>query len=543
MGDSGAISARRRPAGVEESGVIFVDVPSDLIQIAANRLVLLLSLRPWASNLPLLVSELVKRRAAGLVLQDGSTAPPLRAELIELATRHGLPVYGIPPEARLGDALDELYANRERFLVNGAPDPRAIQQAESLSALADALSRQLIRSVTIEDREFGILAYSAQDLNVDQARINSILRKHVPTEVITALRKHGIPNKLRTTSKPLRVRPIPEAGLGHRLVMPLRLGEELLGHIWIIDPQNTLADGVTELLEQAAARAVQLLQRDQQAVRNRRVLIENFLHDLFQGRFPTEESAVLQSRMLGLGPAPARVALVMAQEESAAAVSLLQALEAASARYPGEVIACEAGSAVWALCACPAEGGEQSLRQQVGQLVRETLTLCPQLSVGVGQPASSLLEARTSFDSATIALRWGACLQRPPRITFSEDLGALRLIQLPALSGNSCPSSRALQQLSDYDQRKGTDLLHSLEVFLDEAGNVRRAAGRLHVHPNSLLYRLQRIQEVTRLDLDSGPVRLMLHLELKVQSLCRAEEAILPQPGRRGGGGTGAAVR
>lgn len=513
--------------GPEQAAVVFVDAPGDLNRVGPDELVVLLSLLPWSDSLPALVKELVRRRAGGIVLQEGAQGSANGARLTELATGHGIPIYVVPPRVGLGEALG-VYAGGGAFPAGEAAAQQSIAQANSLSELCEALSRKIARSVTIENHEFGVLAYSAQDLDVDRARINSILRKHVPAEVVLALRERGIPQLLGSASKPLRVGPIPEIGLGHRLVIPLRLGKQLLGHIWIIDPQNTLSGAVADLLEQAAARAVQLLLRDQQAVQKRRLLVETFLHDLFLGRFPTEEAAALQLRLLGIPRSPTRVVLLIAlDDESRPAGSLLYALETAGAKLGSEIIACTSGHTIWALCGLPPGQADWQLRHQVTRLVREAIDHPsirenpPAISAGVGSPVTSLLEAKASFDSATVALKWGACLQAHPGVMFSEDLGALRLIQTPA--AGAPPTSRALQLLTDYDQKKGTDLLRSLEVFLDEAGNVRRAAQLLHLHPNSMLYRLQRIQQVIGMDLDSGAARLMLHLELKVQTLYRVD--------------------
>jgi DNA-binding PucR family transcriptional regulator len=51
-------------------------------------------------------------------------------------------------------------------------------------------------------------------------------------------------------------------------------------------------------------------------------------------------------------------------------------------------------------------------------------------------------------------------------------------------------------------------------VYLDCAGNVARAAAELGVHRQTLYYRLQRIGEVTGMDLADGQDRLRLHLAL-----------------------------
>ena len=61
---------------------------------------------------------------------------------------------------------------------------------------------------------------------------------------------------------------------------------------------------------------------------------------------------------------------------------------------------------------------------------------------------------------------------------------------------------RRLDRLVDYDRRRGTTLLGTLERYLDERGNVVGTARALYIHPNTLRQRLERIERETGLDLD-----------------------------------------
>ena len=66
---------------------------------------------------------------------------------------------------------------------------------------------------------------------------------------------------------------------------------------------------------------------------------------------------------------------------------------------------------------------------------------------------------------------------------------------------------RALGSLELHSPRRGSDLLETLEIFLDCQLDRRTAAERLHVHPNTLDYRLRRAEELTglRLSRPGGP--------------------------------------
>jgi DNA-binding PucR family transcriptional regulator len=63
------------------------------------------------------------------------------------------------------------------------------------------------------------------------------------------------------------------------------------------------------------------------------------------------------------------------------------------------------------------------------------------------------------------------------------------------------------------------ELLQTLEVYLDLAGDAKHAAERLALHRASLYYRLRRIEETAGIDLKSGTDRLAAHLAVKALRL------------------------
>jgi len=62
-------------------------------------------------------------------------------------------------------------------------------------------------------------------------------------------------------------------------------------------------------------------------------------------------------------------------------------------------------------------------------------------------------------------------------------------------------------------------LLHTLEVFLYNDSNVKAAADLLHVHINTLTYRLKRIAEIGGIDLNNMDQKVTLYLDLKAEKM------------------------
>jgi hypothetical protein len=77
-------------------------------------------------------------------------------------------------------------------------------------------------------------------------------------------------------------------------------------------------------------------------------------------------------------------------------------------------------------------------------------------------------------------------------------------------------TARVLGPLCDYDREHGSDLVPTLRAFLDCSGSWARCSALLHVHVNTLRYRMQRIEQLTGRDLSSLPDRVDLFLALQL---------------------------
>src|SRR5699024_2620798 len=95
------------------------------------------------------------------------------------------------------------------------------------------------------------------------------------------------------------------------------------------------------------------------------------------------------------------------------------------------------------------------------------------------------------------------------RVLVSESLGYLRTV----------PSLRYLRvgRLRGYDRNACTFLVRSLLSYLEVFCNARAAAERLHIHPNTLRYRIRRAASISGLDLHDPEERLFTQLQLLME--------------------------
>lgn len=148
------------------------------------------------------------------------------------------------------------------------------------------------------------------------------------------------------------------------------------------------------------------------------------------------------------------------------------------------------------------------------------------VSFGISAPRSVFAEDTESLSEAGRAARIGGALTPEGGAHAYEELGAYRF--LVELIGGKAPDPRhhaALEALAEYDRRRSSALIETLDAYLDGRGATRQVARALVIHPNTLRQRLERIEQLTGLRL-AGEDLLSLELSLKVHHMQQARRSL-----------------
>ncbi|HET8820336.1 MAG TPA: GAF domain-containing protein [Thermoleophilaceae bacterium] len=156
----------------------------------------------------------------------------------------------------------------------------------------------------------------------------------------------------------------------------------------------------------------------------------------------------------------------------------------------------------------------ERLRQGCEELASET-----GLVIGLSDVDRGATSARRRMREAADAARIGRSLVAEGGAVSYEGLGAYKY--LVHLELDDAPHDRyrqSVEELIEYDRRRGARLVETLERFLSDRGSVAASARALYIHPNTVRQRLERIERVTGLDLDKEDL-LSLELALKLARL------------------------
>lgn len=142
------------------------------------------------------------------------------------------------------------------------------------------------------------------------------------------------------------------------------------------------------------------------------------------------------------------------------------------------------------------------------------------LSIGIGNACQGITEYRRGYAEASEALHMGQSLNRDGGLTHFNDLGVYRyLYKIARMDDLRDTYQEQVARIATYDRRKGTDLLDTLETYLECAGNLTKTSAKLFVHRNTLIQRLERLQSLCDIDLQERANWLTLQVAIKVFKL------------------------
>ncbi|GJF30781.1 transcriptional regulator [Kitasatospora sp. NE20-6] len=512
------VELQAAPAGLDVPvrDVAILD-PEDEPTAGPGELVLAIGARGRAA-LPALRAAGRAGAAAVAVKLD---APGQAAALREAATEAGVALLSVRRETRW-EHLDTL----ARMLIAGPDAPEAAEpNAGDLFSLAQTVAVLTHGVVSVEDTSSRVLAYSrsSDSDELDDLRRLSILGWQGPEPYLSKLREWGVFQHLRGSDTVIEIDAHPELGIRRRLAIGIRAGAQPLGTIWVQEGGQPLAAQAEQALVGAARVAAgQLVRRRRELSADVR-LSQTLLTGLLEGSTGPQSLAT----HLGLGlRRPAAVLAYAADAPSEGSDLELTRAEVtgliqvhAAARHRGALLAPVESRVYVLLPEVPSELPAATLRgwaQEVVDAAREHLGV--RLRAAIGPTVDGLAQvpdSRAQADRILDAMGRGGVA---PEVAALSDVQAEVLVSevLALLQDHPGLRDPRLAALAGYDRRHGTRLAESVLAWLDALGEVRVAADALHIHPNTLRYRVRRAEQLTGLDLAQPQQRLLAMLQLRL---------------------------
>lgn len=384
-----------------------------------------------------------------------------------------------------------------------------------LQDIVDEAARILRADTTLEDQNFNLIAYGTQRFGVDAVRSNSILQRRSTRPIRVWFEQFGI------TDSEVPVRTPADEGMGvhARLCFPARWRGVTYGYIWALNESTPLDDPdvarTAKLAESVGASLAQFGRQHADCAFD--------VAELNSADVESVSRAAVRVADRGLIERGVPVVAVVIRTSGA---SVPEAFSPNLWNIPRQVLT-DPGPRSTTLVVPLRETDNDEPALAVAavarQLYRDDLPAEWEGSVvaGIGQPRADIADLRASWLEARLAARVAIAVPDMGPTTHWEDLGIYRL--LAAVSDAELTRLMVDEPVRRLLDETEPDLAHTVGTYLDLAGNVQDAAAALHIHRQTLYYRIKKVETLTGLDLTNGNDRTRLHVGLKMAALLEAE--------------------
>ena len=344
-----------------------------------------------------------------------------------------------------------------------------------LQEIVDDLEAAIRRPISVEDRRWRLLAHSVQPDEADAVRRSSILTRETAPDVVAWLDGLGLQRAHDLVDVPRN----DDLGMTRRGCLPIRHGDVLLGFLWVIVGDRPLSGAERESLGRGGEEVAENLWRRHRDSDERERRTREELDALLRGQ-ESQLAATLR------WPQTGAYAIAVTDVRNGA-VALAPRRSGRDRRRA-------------------ARAGPDAFHTRARRRRRERRS---ERAVRAAQRRAR----GASSGARRRALRAGRA-RAGGRLRRARQLGPDRVAV-----GRRRPPAPPATIVALAEHRRGAQLLEALEGLLEHGGDVAEAARALSMHRATLYRRLERIEEITGLDLRRGDDRLLAHLGLRLHRL------------------------
>lgn len=449
---------------------------------------------------------------AGVVALGAGTAlgeiPP---DLVEACRSHDLPLLEVPPQTSFGAVTEEVVGSLTQRRISTMTRTRDHHRRLMAEVAAGAELPSAFARATGEDA--WILSSTGRHVAASREALPRSEREWLAARALT------VPSFPHTVH-------LPEEDGRALTLMPVRTKESHpLAAWWLVceGDHTTWTDEEHESAAELASLAAIARGRDEERALADARHLEGLPRLLAAQRFDEVTELLRGTASVG-GGGGGHVVVSAAMLPAPGTVDLVRRVVTELVRDHGGVVV-TGGEDTLALVPVDDGGADtpvhtEELRAELLHRARvlEEGLVDHRLAIGLSSPAWGVPELRGAAVEARHARRLAELRGGRSRVIAGAEIDSheLLLASVPQ-EVQSSYRERLLGPLTAYDRDHRSDLVRTLEQFLAHSGSWQRCAAAMHVHVNTLRYRIGRVEELTGRDLSSLEHRVDLFLALKLR--------------------------
>lgn len=481
-----------------------------------------------------LIRSLAQKGVAAFAIKLGPHLKEIPRELIEAANEVNMPLLALPEDLPYMDIMlpitEELLnmqvAQLKRYETIHNRLLSVLLAGGDYGDLCASLQKIVNNPTLIVDRNGSCLAGCMGE----EGEEAGALREQVLKELINSCQSlvQLQPNRSHHLQLNLaaKVQPI---GL-----VPIKVNDKVDGVLVVIEHHCPLEEEALRTMEYAGPIVALVFAKEKAVFEAQRQLKGDFLEELVNNTFNDEELMEKRAQFLNFSiKDPLTVFVIQLsgqdnyyvskgeEERQALKEFLWQKIHEAFVHEDSVMLQAKSSSLI-GLTGIKSEGELRQLQDILTRIVEQVKKTqfkdC--ITAGIGRPYAGVRNVSKSYQEALTAVKVGSLIDRGPNVCFFEDLGPFRfLYELRDSQDMQSFHREVIGTIRLYDNQHNTNLLETLECYFANDGNLKNTAAALHLHKNSVIYRLKKIEEITGFDLRNPNDRFNLELGIKLDRI------------------------
>ena len=408
--------------------------------------------------------------------------------------------------------IQEIFLESQQVVTGMRLFLDALFNDEGLQGICDVAYSFLGNPIFVIDTSFKHLAVSTGTIADNTLMEKETSQGQIEEEGINFIRKSKLDDQVRKSSRPFYIHnPVHDRGM---LIGSVKIHGIEVAHVMMYEQNRAVTENDYELIHRLCRVISIELQKKDFYKKNKGTMYAYFIGDLLDNNAGNIEQSkerlatlgyVLKDDLFILSISDKYNVTFEARQEMI--VSDIQSM------IPGCLYVIYQNTIIFLINGC----GEHDNHRFTNKQVEEYL-VANDLIAGLSNCFKNIQEIRKYYEQSLKSAQLGRKMKNAPGLYRYEMMSIFHILEICERNDYSLLDfcHPALLVLKAYDEEKNTDFFNTLYQYLNFSQNTQQTANYLHIHKNTLLYRIEKIKKITGNPLNHGDELIKLHFSFKI---------------------------
>ncbi len=389
----------------------------------------------------------------------------------------------------------------------------ALFNDEGLQGILDVGYSILGNPLFLSDNSYKYLAVSsgARADNPLMEKENAL--GHIEKEGIEFIRRNKVDDRVRKSQRPYYLQNPIHNNRG-MMIGSVKIHDIEVAHIMMYEQNRMFTESDYELLHRLCRIISIEMQKTDFYKKNKGTMYAYFIGDLLDNNSGNIEQSRERMATLGYKLQNELFVLSVSNKYNATSESKQEMIIAdLQAMIPNSLYVIYQNTIIFLINGCSEEDNHRFNNPKVNAYMKAN-----SLIAGLSNCFSNIQEIRKYYEQSLKAAQLGQRMDNEPGLYHYESMTIFHLMEISESKDYNLLDfcHPAILTLRAYDEEKKTDFFNTLYQYLNFSQNTQQTADHLHIHKNTLLYRIEKIKKITGNPLNHGDELIKLHFSFKI---------------------------